>query len=435
MLKKTLLANAVSLAVLCSATAAHANFGIENIQTMGYAKWGTLYTNNNDHNGGKGERNDVVRAGQGYGNYRLGNELNWWEAGVSMDLWRDGDTYFDTTLMLGSGEDWGDVSTIQMWSAGHGLFASQPDASVWIGERFYRRHEVHLADIKYWDTSSTGIGIENWNIGFGNAQIAWMSPDSSPDSRKDENGVEIDRRTLHNIDLRVSDIQLSDSADLVVGVNYVIAQNTKFKTEPGQNVTDSGYMLSTVYRQGWAHGNNTFAFQYGVDGLAGGLMSAEGGSDRKYSIGEDHDGHSWRVFNHGEVNVSKDVEIMYNVAYQDKRLDNKNGEKWFSIGARPQYQWSNTMATALEVGYESVKAQNGAGTNEMSKITLAQIFQAGKGVWARPSLRAFVTYARKTDEWDRFNGNGDTYRYGTATAIDKEKKNELIFGFNMETWW
>lgn len=43
---------------------------------------GNIYTDNDEHNGGKGERNDVIRAGQGYGNYRLGNELNWWEAGL-----------------------------------------------------------------------------------------------------------------------------------------------------------------------------------------------------------------------------------------------------------------------------------------------------------------------------------------------------------------
>ncbi len=55
---------------------------VENITYFGYAKWGNIYTDNDEHNGGKGERNDVIRAGQGYGNYRLGNELNWWEAGL-----------------------------------------------------------------------------------------------------------------------------------------------------------------------------------------------------------------------------------------------------------------------------------------------------------------------------------------------------------------
>ena len=138
---------------------------VENINYFGYAKWGNIYTDNDEHNSGKGERNDVIRASQGYGNYRLGNELNWWEAGLKADVWQQGDAYFDTTLYLGSGESWGDVSLIQMWSAGHGLIDGQADTKVWAGERFYRRHEVHMIDIKYWDTSSTGIGLEDWDFG------------------------------------------------------------------------------------------------------------------------------------------------------------------------------------------------------------------------------------------------------------------------------
>lgn len=389
---------------------------VENVTYFGYAKWGNIYTDNEEHNAGKGERNDVIRASGGYGNYRLGNEMNWWEAGLKADVWRDGDAHFDTTLYLGSGQDWGDVSIIQMWSAGHGLIDGQPNAKIWAGERFYRRHEVHMIDIKYWDTSNTGIGLEDWDLGFANAHIAWMAPDSSSDSR-----------SLHNIDARISDIALGARSDLTLGLNYVMAHNSSYDED---DITTSGAMLSALYNQGWHYGSNTFAFQYGTDALAGGLMSAEGGSNRKYSTGVDHDGHSWRVFNHGDLNINEDFQVMYSIAYQDKNLDNNDGEKWFSVGARPQYSWNNYMATAFEAGYESVEAQNGAGTNEMYKVTLAQMFQAGKGVWARPTLRLFVTYSETTDEWSR----GDD-AYGKAMRTGGETVDEVTFGFNMETWW
>lgn len=121
---------------------------------------------------------------------------------------------------------------------------------------------------------------------------------------------------------------------------------------------------------------------------------------------------------------------MYSLAYQDNHLDNSEGEKWLSIGARPQYSWNNYMATAVEAGYESVEAQNGSGTNDLYKVTLAQMFQAGKGLWARPSIRLFVTYSEKTDEWNRA---GDVY--GSASSINRDKVDEVTFGFNVETWW
>ncbi|MGL5431116.1 MAG: carbohydrate porin [Vibrio sp.] len=393
---------------------------VENITYFGYAKWGNIYTDNDEHNDGNGERNDVIRATQGYGNYRLGNEMNWWEAGVKADVWQQGDAYFDTTLYLGSGESWGEVSTIQMWSAAHGLFEGQSDATIWAGERFYRRHEVHMIDIKYWDTSSTGIGIENWDLAFAKGHIAWMAPNSSADGR-----------SLHNIDVRLSDIELSNSADLTIGLNYIFTQNSSYNES---NITTSGAMLSALYRQAWNYGSNTFAFQYGTDALAGGLMSAEGASNRKYSTGVEHDGYSWRIFNSGDLNLNEDFQVMYSIAYQDKNLDNKSGEKWFSVGARPQYSWTEYIATALEMGYESIEAQNGSGTNDMYKVTMAQMFQAGKGTWARPSLRLFATYSKKTDEWNRSEGDS-TAQYNSAQRISKQDVDEVTFGFNVETWW
>lgn len=245
-----------------------------------------------------------------------------------------------------------------------------------------------------------------------------MAPNSSADGR-----------SLHNIDARISDIAISDTADLTFGLNYIFTQNSSYEES---DITTSGAMLSALYRQAWDYGSNTLALQYGTDALAGGLMSAEGGSNRKYSTGVEHDGYSWRIFNSGDLNVNEDFQVMYSIAYQDKNLDNNDGEKWFSVGARPQYSWTDYMATALEVGYETVEAQNGAGTNDMYKVTVAQMFQAGKGVWARPSLRIFATYSEKNDEWNR---GGDTYGTAMRNASGKDNVDEVTFGFNVETWW
>ncbi|NLS14079.1 carbohydrate porin [Vibrio sp. SM6] len=411
--KKTLV-KALSLALTMAPLSALA--AVENVQYFGYAKWGTIYTDNENKNDGKGELNQVIRATQGYGNFRLGNELNWWEAGVKADVYQHQDVHFDTTLYLGSGESWGDVSLIQAWSSAHGLIEGQPTATIWAGERFYRRHEVHMIDVKYWDTSSTGFGVEGLDFGFAQGHFAWLAPNSSGDGR-----------VLHNLDARLSGIQVSENGSVTLGLNYVFAQNDHYEEK---NITTSGAMLSALHFYGWEKGSNTLAFQYGIDALAGGLMSAEGGSNRKYSTGVEHEGQSWRIFNYGDVNLTDNIQMMYSFAYQDNQLDNDEGEKWLSVGARPQYAWNDYMATALEIGFESVESQKGLGTNELTKITIAQMFQAGKGVWARPSLRLFATYADQTTEWDR----GDTV-YGAARGVARSNVDEMTFGFNVEAWW
>lgn len=71
----------LALALPFSASAA-----LENFTPIGYVKWGNIYTNNKDKNEGKGKLNDVIRASEGFGNYRLGNEMNWWEGGFKTDI-------------------------------------------------------------------------------------------------------------------------------------------------------------------------------------------------------------------------------------------------------------------------------------------------------------------------------------------------------------
>lgn len=394
---------------------------LENFTPLGYVKWGSIYTNNKDRNDGKGKLNEVIRASEGFGNYRLGNEMNWWEGGFKTDFRTETDAIFDFTWYIGSGESWGDVGTLQTWASVYNIFPTQPDAKVWVGKRFYQRYEVHMIDVKYWDVSDNGIGLEKVDLGFAKAHFAWLAPESSADER-----------ALHNIDLRLSDIPLGDSADLTAGINYVFTQNSSYDA---QNVTKDGSMLSLIYRQGWSMGSNSLAFQYGRDALAGGLMSAEGASAVKYNTGIDHDGYSWRLFNYGEINFTDNVQAMYSVAYQDLNLDNNSGMKWFSAGIRPQYSWNDYLATALEFGYESVEAQNNAGTNQMYKVTLAQMIQAGKGVWARPALRLFATWSETQTEWERLNLHGNFNKYAAPVKSQRGNVEEATFGFNFELWW
>ena len=49
-----------------------------------------------------------------------------------------------------------------------------PGADIWAGKRYYKRHDVHINDYYYWDVSGPGAGIEDIDLGFGKASIAWM---------------------------------------------------------------------------------------------------------------------------------------------------------------------------------------------------------------------------------------------------------------------
>jgi len=136
--------------------------------------------------------------------------------------------------------------------------------------------------------------------------------------------------------------------------------------------------------------------------------------------------------------------MMYAAWYESKELVDGGSKEWFSIGIRPQYNWSDTMNTALEIGYDSVNfGGNWAGyvpdpdadyipncaerndNCDLVKITLAQQWQAGPSIFARPALRLFVTYA----DWN--DGNFPQ----TPGIIPAEDNNGLTFGAQVEAWW
>ena len=87
------------------------------------------------------------------------------------------------------------------------------------------------------------------------------------------------------------------------------------------------------------------------------------------------------------------------------------------------------MSTAVELGYDHVEnAFEEAGEMEdsqLTKLTIAQQWSAGRGYWARPQIRAFVTYANWNDE--------SKGRIGGAAFADET--DGFTMGVQMEAWW
>ncbi|MGF1761270.1 carbohydrate porin [Photobacterium sagamiensis] len=408
---------------------------ISDPEFFGYAKWGKIFTNDDTTNDGTGELKDITRTKGGIGNFRLGNELKWWEAGLKGDVYESGDTNWDVTWMIGNGGgDWSNIMTMQMYTSATGVLESVPEAKVWAGKRYYRKHEAYLIDVKYWDTADTGLGIEDVDVGFGKFHAAWFMPDAKwgQPIEKEDGSLDYKAGAFHNLDFRVSDIRFAKGASLTLGVNYATLQNRDMS--PSEfNISDDGLMLSAVYAQTWSKGVNRLAVQYGTDGLAGGLMNGIG-TESQYRIGLEHEGSSIRVFNEGEMRLTPQIDMMYAIAYQDVDLDNGNGFEWASASVMPQYAWNKYHTTAFQVGYDFAKDQTGIGKNETFKATISQQIQAGEGVWARPAIRVFASYIDQTQDWAP-GGNEWGAIPGKAAFAESFAKDEVVFGANFEAWW
>lgn len=233
------------------------------------------------------------------------------------------------------------------------------------------------------------------------------------------------------VSLRYANLKTNQDGTLELGAEYGTANLTRAQESAGFNYK-SGWLFTAEHTQGnWLGGFNKLIGQYATNSMA-----AVGNNDTHSHSNSNLD-YMWRVLDHGTVEFTEDIEMMYAAWYQSKKAENNAGsnggtQNWFSIGIRPIYKWTDTMTTALEVGYDSVdenKKWTGGDSrnNKLTKVTLAQQWQAGRSIWARPVIRLFATYA----DWNDDNG----VPLGAGGVIKPGDTSGTTFGAQIEAWW
>ncbi len=421
-LNKTLLATLV--AVVSSSAMA--------VDFHGYARSGIGWTS------GGGEQSAFTVNGGG-SKYRLGNESDTYaELKLGQELYKDGDKsiYFDTNVAYGGtlqDNDWTETSpALRELNVQFKNFADVlPGATLWAGKRFYQRHDVHMNDFYYWDISGPGAGVEHIDLGFGKLSVAATRNterggaysyyyDYATKSYKSDRNV---KKDVYNdvFDVRLADIKLWQDGSLEVGFDYGRAHTKDDARITANNPSKNGYMVTAEYTQGnFFGGFNKFAAQYATDSMTSwNTGHSQGGR-------ADNKGNMLRLINQGVVAINPKIEVMYALIYEKTDLDNNQGKTWYSAGVRPMYKWTKTMSTLAEIGYDRIKDQATGKKNDLMKYTIAQQWQAGDSIWARPAIRVFGTYARWNDKFNTANRTNAGY---------KAKDGEFIAGVQFEAWW
>ncbi|MFY1027965.1 maltoporin [Actinobacillus seminis] len=427
--KKTLLAAAITGALIATSASA--------VDFHGYARSGIGWTS------GGGDQS-ALKVNGGGSKYRLGNETETYaEFKLGQELYKDGNQsiYLDTNLAYSVDQqvDWEATSpalreiNVQFKNFAEGVL---PGATLWAGKRFYQRHDVHMNDFYYWDISGPGAGVENIDLGFGKLSLAvtrntetggtatygkdkvyYIDKDGKIQSR-----IEDRKANVYNdvFDIRLADLNVNPNGKLEIGFDYGNAHTRNgYRLEP--KASKNGYMITLEHTQSEFFGGfNKFVAQYATDSMT----SWNTGHSQGASV--NNNGHMLRLIDHGVVQFSPKVEMMYALIYEKTDLDNNQGKTWYSAGIRPMYKWNKTMSTLLEVGYDRIKDQATGKKNDLVKATIAQQWQAGDSIWARPAIRVFGTYGHWNDKFnitDRTNAGYDA------------KDAEFVAGVQFEAWW
>ncbi|WP_111496997.1 MULTISPECIES: maltoporin [Marinobacter] len=359
--------------------------------------------------------------------YRLGNECETYaEVQLGDEVWSEGDTSFYVDSMIAyvtdqendgefSSDDDANIGVRQFNVRGTNVIKSLPGSTLWIGKRYYKRHDIHINDFYYWDVSGPGAGLEDIDVGTGKLHVAWTR------STNDETGTNVDdddEVTNDIIDVRWTDIPVNPNGNLEVGFDYGSANLTDEQEDAGVEDDQNGYLVTAEHHQTeFLGGFNKFTVQYATDSMIGGPGKANSSAV--------NEGDMLRVIDHGVIPLGSKMDMFYAAIYQDVSLDDDTGARWLSAGVRPTYYWSQLMSTAVEVGLDQVSPEaSGEDDYDLQKITLSQQWEPDATFFARPQLRLFATYAHWSDNYN-----------AASESIEDSETDGLTFGAQAEVWW
>ncbi|WP_257295634.1 maltoporin LamB [Endozoicomonas sp. YOMI1] len=430
-----------AVAIASASTCAMAVTG-DDINFNGYARSGIGSTD-------KGGQQLCFKAAGAPSKYRLGNECETFaELKFGADLFDQDDVqfYLDTNLAYKVGQQ-GDYETTapavrEMNIKATGVFGNAlPGSMLWVGKRFYNRHDVHMIDYYYWNLSGPGVGIENIDVVMGMLNIAWVrnqngvfyspwvdgeevtittTPASDQKLTVSSPGYKTADITTNIIDLRWNDIPIIDKLKLELGLDYGVGS-------PPDNLTAGTHTKNYFDKNGWMFtgelswdvlgGFNKFIVQYATDAMTG---PGAGTAGMYMQTTDWFKGNKlWRIMDHGAVSLMPNLDMMYVFGVTEVKYDKNDfypnyGQKntWYTAGIRPSWNWNDITSTTIEIGYDQVKnahssyvsginiVSTGAFKSKLWKFTLAQQFHPQFGNWVRPQIRIFATYAN----WNEASG-------------------------------
>ncbi|MEH0689046.1 carbohydrate porin [Vibrio cholerae] len=332
---------------------------------------------------------------------------------------------------VGSGGpfDSGDTSLREAYAKG-----DMGNYTIWAGKRYYARKDIHISDFYYLNNSGYGGGVENIDAGIGQFAFAvtkwsedWQANDDNNNSGGYEDGVGGSNwRTAYKLDARLSGIEANENGSIDLAVIYGFASLSDGQKAHLNSVGDSfdyendGVLLTFEHTQGnFFGGFNKFIVQYGTDGMAVGGYDNHAGEGLQAINGDGFRIIDWGVIEQDSWNLG------YNFMYGSKSVDETGAnagyiqsKDFYNAVIRPGYKWNDVQATVLELGYYNERVKNGD-WEDLSKITIAQEWNAGSNFWARPSIRLYATQYFGDMVNPDANGN----------------KAETMFGIQAEAWW
>jgi maltoporin len=331
------------------------------------------------------------------------------------------------------------TSIREAYAGARGVWNNQPDAMFWAGNRYYEHIDIHINDFFFRDLAGFGGGLEGVEMGDNcKFALAWLGG-SIDEMASDGSAYTSDYHFNKNlIDMRLYDL------DAGIGKLALYADAAWFEGDDLSVSSDSADDIIIESSSGWALGailvspvtdntKNRFSVQYG-DGAADNfktVMTPPQGVSIPSSGGltiDTGEANRLRLTDDFLIETGNPVSMQFVTIYEhyDNGMDKQNTIDWVSVGARPIYHFNDYFSLAFEAGADYTRQKDGP-DGTLGKFTLAPQIQPGRGFFARPVIRAFVTYA----VWS----GSDDFETAVAPVAYADDTAGLSMGVQMEAWW
>ena len=405
-------------------------FAFENVVgTNGYFRFQTSLQED--------KKNICFKAEGASSKYRLGNECeSWVELAVYQDITFDNEISIHNQvrpIFLGNNEeslelfDWG-----ELYSEISNIFDNS--AIFWVGRRFNQRYDSHMTDYWYFNMTGDGLGVNNFDLGEVLLSYNLLFHKLNPTTVNNDKYA-----LLQSHDLRF--VKKIDRGEITLFLNYMAVGAESFSATQQVNNVD-GYALGLVYED-----KNIFKELFGMKGnnisgiFYGSGVAKNAGAYTPY-MQKVHENEEFveNLINSGtNVESSNTLRILNNNAFDNDTVgimsnfvyeyrDNKDfineKQSWLSFGIRPYWFIERYTRLLMEFGYDYVDNKIENENYNLTKVTTALEFALEKGVWERPVLRIYYTYAN----WNDKTKNMGTDYYAGDTSGDN-------IGIQLEYWW
>jgi maltoporin len=358
--------------------------------------------------------------------YRLGNEVETYAEMILVNNWvrdKTGDSpWFKTEVLITAITD--NLTNFdttnrflfrEAFAQGGNLFTGRfKPVTLWAGERYYLRNDIHTNDFWLLDMSGYGGGFEDLPVLKGKLAVAYLG--ASRGTQVDDVG----RRAKQNLDFRYYGVKLLGGESMFW---YNRAWGTTLQPGGLLQLRDSGNAVGFHHKVNEvAGGYQKFTIQYGTG-------AAANFSTNLYDPGYlSLHPRTLLITDHLLLQPTPNFAIMPSfVLRYTKAKGIPFNQKWVAFGAQPVWYYHRHLSLAFDAGFDWVSNPDPAGpySGWLRKFTIAQQVGPKREFFARPLLRLFVTYGNWSDAL--------IGRVGGAPYVNGRQG--FTAGVQAETWW